>query len=482
MNSLSEYIKRNTITQKRLESEIRDERNAKLPTRNIFVLLRKYAKDFFSSGSQPRMLALSGLRGVGKTTLMWQTAEYVYSSNLTKTIIFINVDDLNRLEAGLFDVINILENQIFNCSLNEMDDRIMLLIDEVHESSQWQKDLKILYERGKKIFVIATGSSALLLHTSSDLASRWSLLKVFPFSFPEYILSKSWLINQKELLFPIDGLSDRLKDILFYSLNYDDFKTGIKNIEKKCNDYLIKSTAISKTNQNQFIDEYVSYYNIARFLPIINTALINDRILALFDRILLKDIPDINPSLLKSVINRLLFRLALSDEINYQSLSSDFSVKENDIEQIISTLNDAEILNVFLPHGGVKSKTGKSKKVFFMSPSLRHALYSRIYGDKLNNDLKAKLYEDIVAMYLKRNLSDGVVSFGFGQKKNPDFVVETMDSNILIEVGINKSDKNQIKKYKKYRYGIILNSKITEPDFDDTNKILFIPLSWFLLL
>ena len=117
-----------------------------------------------------------------------------------------------------------------------------------------------------------------------------------------------------------------------------------------------------------------------------------------------------------------------------------------------------------------------------MSPSLRRALFTRIYGNKLKENLKAKLYEDILAMYLKRNLAEGVTSFGFGKKKNPDFIIETMDSPVLMEIGINKTSTTQIKSFSKYRYGIIINSKIDELKYDDTNKIIFIPLSWFLLL
>ena len=50
MKELIEYIENNKITRKRLDGEIRDERNQKLPHRNAYVLLRKYAKDFFPPG------------------------------------------------------------------------------------------------------------------------------------------------------------------------------------------------------------------------------------------------------------------------------------------------------------------------------------------------------------------------------------------------------------------------------------------------
>lgn len=477
---LIQYIKNNKVTKLRLKGKTRDERDQKLPQRNAFILLRKYAKDFFNEGLQPRMIALSGLRGVGKTTLTWQTANYVYQNHTTQ-IYFISIDDINRLNANLYDVINALET-IIGCSLNDLNKKIMLIFDEVHEAEDWQKDLKILYERGKKIFVLATGSSALLLHSSSDLASRWTLMKIFPFRFPEFILAKSWIINPKNLLFPKKNLASDLKNACFYASTYQDVKAVVLSKQKQVDDFYQQTqTSLGIKNINSLINEYISYHNIARFLPISNKTLIIERILALFERILLKDIPQLNTDYFH-IFNRLLFRLALSDEINFQTLSKEFNIKETEVEKIINTLYQAEILNVFLPHGGVRSKTGKTVKSFFMSPSLRRALYSRIYGDKLTTDLRAKLYEDTLAMYLKRILLQGIVSYGFGKKKNPDFIIETMDKPVIMEVGIGKKTSTQIKTYGNYRYGIIINATIDKPQFDDTNRILFIPLKWMLLM
>ncbi len=479
MDELIQYILNNKVTPKRLNGEITDERGQKLPTRNAFVLLKKYAKDFFSEGGQPRMIALSGLRGVGKTTLSWQTANYVYHKH-TKQIFFISVDDLNRLNANLYDVLNALE-QILEKPLNELDNKIMIIIDEVHEAEKWDKDLKILYERGKKIFVLVTGSSALLLHSSADLATRWTLMKIFPFRFPEFLVAKTWMVNSKNILFPQRGLANKLKNTFFYSADYPEVKRIIQNQKRVINTYLEEAERRTQIKIKDLIDEYISYHNIARFLPITNKTLIIERVLDLFDRILQKDLPSAKLEYV-NIYNRILFRLALSDEINFQTLSKDFGIKENEVENIIKTLNQAEILNVFLPHAGVKSKTGRTLKAFFMSPSLRRALYWRIYGDKLPVELRAKLYEDTVAMYLKRVLPDGIVSFGFGKNKNPDFVIETMDKPVLVEVGVNKKTSNQIKTYGNYRYGLILNATIDQPTFDDKNRIIFIPLKWFLLI
>jgi len=325
MNHLLEYLKNSKVTRKRLDAEIRDERNQVLPQRDAYVLLKKYAKEFFSLGSHPRMVALSGLRGVGKTTLMWQTANYVYKNHSTQ-IFFININDLNRLNASIYDVMNALEKDLFHSSLNEIKEKIMLMFDEVHEAQNWQNDLKLLYERGKKIFVLATGSSALLLHSNSDLASRWTLKKIFPFRFPEFILAKSWLKNPKQKIFLEKDLAEEISALLFYSPNFNTAKR-IKSKEEQFIEYfeVVEKTLGEKLNQ--LLDDYISYHNIARFLPLSNKTLVMERVLALFEQVLLRDIPNMDINLL-NVFNRILFRLALSDLVNFQTLSRNFDCRK----------------------------------------------------------------------------------------------------------------------------------------------------------
>ncbi len=67
------------------------------------------------------------------------------------------------------------------------------------------------------------------------------------------------------------------------------------------------------------------------------------------------------------------------------------------------------------------------------------------------------------------------------KQKNPDFVIDTGDKPILIEVGINKTTTKQITKSNiKYRYGIIINTSINKIDIKADN--VFLPLKWFLIL
>jgi len=481
MEELKKYIESNKVNAVRLNAEVRDANMLAYPKRNLFVKLSQYSNDFLTKKGEPRLIAISGLRGVGKTTLMWQTAEVIFEGH-TQNVFFLNGNDLKNLGYNLYQAFQVFEDKVIGKPFYQFTEPVVFLIDEIHDIENWDKDLKILYDKCKQAFIICTGSSALLLHRSADLASRMTLIKLFPFRFAEFILSSTWMNNKDKLLFAKKGLGDKLKQTLFFSKDISQLQNGLNHIQTEIKEYLQDiHTSLPKKKLGALVDEYVSYHNIARFLPLKNKEIINERVIALFERILFKDLPVFDKNANAEILLRLLMRLALSDEVNFQTLSRDFGKQEN-IEHFIDLLDKAEILNIFLPYGGVKTKTGKNIKPFFMSPSLRRALFTRIYGDELRDDLRAKLYEDIVAMYLRRTFDKGLLSFGMSEQGvSPDFIIETLDSPVILEVGINKKTKKQVTKYQENkRYGIIVNSKINDVKIE--GDCLFLPLHWFLLL
>ncbi len=490
MQELIQYIKNNKANPEKIRVEVSDDRSKPLPQRFKLAELKKYTRDFFRQGTHPKMLALSGLRGVGKTTLMWQTARYVYN-NIHKHIYFLGADQLALMGFSLFEAIQALEKHVLKKPLNQLGHQLMLLIDEVHDAKNWDKTLKYLYDRSKNVFILVTGSLALLLHKSPDLASRCSFIKIFPFSFTEFTLAKSWMTEGKEnALQPPRELSHAFRQMLFFTSDYSQLKEKITTREEQITTYFKKVQVLfqgafvkSKFRLASLREEYISYYNIARFLPVNNKGMIINRVISLFDRIITKDIPGLKPEEAE-LIYRMLFRLAASDQLSFQTLAKDFRIKEAKVESLIQMLTQAEVLNLFHPHGGIRSKTGLNRKAFFMSPSLRRALYERIYGHVTTPELRAKLHEDIVAMYLRRTLHSALISYGASKEKNPDFIIETRDQPILLELGINKTGLRQITHagIHPYRYGLILNSKAERPVFYDRHRIISLPLDWFLLM
>ncbi len=478
---MENYIKHTKVSPATINSRlIHPITGQKYPNRMAYISLEKYAKDFFTEGAEPRMIGLAGLRGVGKTTLLWQIAHFIYE-NHTKNVFFFNVNAVRNLSGSLFEALELFQKEVLGKRFSENTEPIALLFDEVHDDTEWANTLKILYDEARWCFILATGSSALLLNSTADLARRMHIEKIFPFKFTEFITAKTF--NSKNTIFPIKGIMRELRQILFFSETSQELFSKLQPLQNSIQCYWDEIALLSGNKNAEWTNEYISYHNIPGFLSFKDKHLINDSIIELFKRVIQEDIPKIAKIETNTIhTEKILYRLAASDEINVESLSATFGIKKDEIYEIIDLLNKAELINVLLPFGGIDSKLNKARKAFFMSPSLRRALLSVLYGGEIPLNYRSKLYEDILVLYLKRVIPNSVLSYSSQSKQvNPDFIVETREKPILIESGLTKKSSRQIKKYKvDFRYGLIISFNSNELTIDE--NVVFVPFSWFLLL
>jgi predicted AAA+ superfamily ATPase len=477
--NLKYYLENTVVSKSAVESRLTHPiTKLRYPTRLVYVLLKKYANDFLNSGSEPRFVSLAGLRGVGKTTLLWQTANHIYL-NHHKDIYFFNVNTLKNLGIDLHIALEEFQRHILKKRFIELSEPITLLFDEVHDDDNWSRTLKILYDEARTAFILCTGSSALLLNSTADLSRRMHILKVYPFNFTELLHTQKEMHINTDIIVPQINWSLELRDALFFG------QTAIETFNKLNKLKIEIENCISQKSIeiSLLIEKYINFLNFPNLLYFDDEIIINNAILDLSKRIIHEDIPKFKPTFTDfTKIERLILRLAGSDEINPEKLAGVIGVKQNDINELIDILAKAELLNVLLPFGGLDTKIVKNKKAFFMSPSLRRALLSTLYGQNLPNQFRSKLLEDIIVMYLRRILTDGIISFLSGNDEvNPDFVIETRDMPILLEVGTSKTSLQQLRKSSvKYRYAILISNGVAEPTLK--GDCIQIPLSWFLLL
>jgi len=467
MTEIEKIFQKSKVTQQKIEQNIRHHISKfEYEPRDNFADLQKCFNLFFNKAKEPRMLGLSGLRGTGKTTLLWQIADYAQKNEINNVYLF-DVEKIINLGYNILDIFWYLENHQADFILQKS----VLLFDEVHFDKKWSSSLKIVYENMRSTFIVATGSSALLLQTTADLATRMLILHTFPLQFTEYIA-----ISQNIKLENKIETKEKLKAILFFSKNIDELKNNILPFSNIVNQYYSKIQ-----NAENLIDTYIKYHNITRFTLFEDHSYIIKEIDSLYHRVIYEDIPIINNEIENENIKKLLLRLAASYEINTQSLSQTIGISQEQINKAIDILAKAEMLNVLHPYGGIDSKINKTKKAFFMSPSVRFALLSQ-FQYEIEPEYLSKLYEDIVVMYLKRFFDNSLLSFSsFAKSKNPDFIISTNEKPLIIEVGINKKSTKQITESKiKSRYNIIINTKIDELKFE--NEIIYLPLKWFLII
>jgi hypothetical protein len=98
----------------------------KYHSRISYLNLKRFLMNFFNNMGHERLVLLPGLRGVGKTTLLFQLYETVRRNNLVESdhLIYLTCDDIvKRLNANIDEVINVYEEKIIERLLKPIKKR-----------------------------------------------------------------------------------------------------------------------------------------------------------------------------------------------------------------------------------------------------------------------------------------------------------------------------------------------------------------------
>lgn len=128
-------------------------------------------QDIASSNS--KFSGIYGSRGVGKTTLLLQIAKSLELKN--DEILYISCDHPRLADVSLFELVHEFVKYGGRC----------ILIDEVHEASNFEQELKSIYDF-LEIKVLFSGSSAIKLSNPS-FTRRYGMYHLPILSFREYL-------------------------------------------------------------------------------------------------------------------------------------------------------------------------------------------------------------------------------------------------------------------------------------------------------
>ena len=130
------------------------------------------------------ILALVGLRRVGKTTIMYQIMQKLIGSKTDKTaILFFSFDEVSAKLAEVLETYNDIHNKGFR------EEKIYVFLDEIQKCSGWENELKKYYDLYPKLKFVISGSESLFIRrkTKETLAGRIFEFKLTPFTFREYL-------------------------------------------------------------------------------------------------------------------------------------------------------------------------------------------------------------------------------------------------------------------------------------------------------
>lgn len=137
----------------------------------------------------PQIIALTGLRRVGKTTLMLKIIEDALKNRFDpKNIIYFSFDEFKETEIRA-----VAKEYEAMAERDLKKGKYILLFDEIQKLNGWEDQLKSVYDSfGKNIKIIISGSESLFLKKKlkETLAGRIFEFKVEQLLFKEFLLFK----------------------------------------------------------------------------------------------------------------------------------------------------------------------------------------------------------------------------------------------------------------------------------------------------
>ena len=346
-----------------------------------------------------RMLAITGARGTGKTTLVLQY--YLEKYNDVKKCLYFSADNPLVLKKGLYNTVS----EYFKYFGESV------IIDEIHKQKDWAIEIKALYDAfPNKKFIILGSSKLNILNQKGDLSRRMLIYDLKSMSFREYINLKH---NIKFDYFSIDDLLDEHIQISSEILG------KINHIIGLFQDFLRTGSYPFILNCNE--DQYFNFIN------------------NILDKIIYEDMPSIkNIKSSSSIpIKKLIAFISMSKipTLSVSSLCNEIGVSKETLYEFLDLLERADVLNIIKPKR-VSVRSIKNSKILFYSPNIYYAIANELWLHEIEI---GNLRESFFVSQVKE-------LYNIFASKDCDFTVDIQKSrSIEIEIGGKSKNRRQLK-------------------------------------
>jgi len=462
-----------TIKDGSILSKLRTEKNGeKFSFRSHFYSLKKLIDDFLNGERENRFIVLPGLRGVGKTTLIFQLYEYLHKvKEIDKNrILYLSMDYVNdTIGENIYTIVESFLEKFHGETPITLKKKVFLFVDEAQYDPDWSLRGKILYDQSYEIFMIFTGSPSLEFELNLDAARRTSYEYINPLNFKEYLLLKYKNNSPK-------SISENLIDTMLNG-NIDKSRESEREI-------------INILNLNKPYEIVWKNFLLNGGFP--NTVYLSEdeiykQTYKMIQKVVEMDIGQtkIYRNGTKNAIFKILRFLSLQTpgELSENKLSNLIGVSSSLIHEILTLLTKTQLIFPVTPYGGVGKQLRKPFKYYFLSPTLKASI-NDAYGwySKESNQFLGILSENLVASTLYLMEKHKIVGLFYQSDKNGvDFIIKTANEKLIpIEVGYGNKDKKQVKNaMNKFNcdYGVIISNKT--PYIKKEEDIIYIPLTTF---
>lgn len=458
-----------------IKAYILNNQGEKFPMRDNFYNLQENIAAFMQGKSDARWFILSGLRGTGKTTLLAQLYDDCKSYDVYRLYLTLDMPKVTLGDVLANNLVNLIVayEEIIGRIVENLDKPLFIFLDEVQYESDWGVILKNLYDRARKVFIIATGSQALQLQSNADIARRAFFEHILPLSFSEFLKIKG-------IAPELDDFSNTIKNLLFDSKDAKYLYRGLLQLQ---NNITLAMLPIDRF----VINKYLHYGTLPSLLNITNETLIYDQLRTNLAKVIM-DVARLGKFSAEvcSKIDPLLYLLADSGCKSLEQLSKDIGISKPKLAQILDTLVKTEVLQRISPFASHTAQISKTSKYLFVAPAFRAMYFNFIGSIRTPEEAKGKLLEDVVAMYfnMRKEFHNRITACNYDATENgADFILSMGREKIIVEVGCGNKGFAQVKKTQvkiKSKYNLVISNDVLH--FAEECNAVRIPLEMFLLM
>ncbi|MFA4819541.1 MAG: ATP-binding protein [Candidatus Aenigmatarchaeota archaeon] len=416
--------------------------------RPIYYRLFKAVSNFVKpEGVESRLIIIPGLRGVGKTTLLFQIFERFQNAKNTK-FLYLSCDRLVEFGVGLQEVLSVYENKFLGGPLETYKGKLILLIDEAHYDKSWSLVIKTVYDRSKNVMILVSGSSAIAFGMTTDLVRRAKTEWLFPLRFMEYVLFKS--AKTKNIIYPPAHTADNLQNALFLTHSANEAYSKLVGVIKETRtQYLSKIPSLQSD-----IEQYMLLRGFPFTISEVDESVLYEKTLDILRRVIEEDLPlfsDVGKKTISKAFS-ILSSIACNKGggVSIKSIAANFSdISETSVFRLFEGLEKAGVLFPVKPYGGPEKIANAAWKYYFATPVLQAALMWRIGKLDKTSETLGPLLETSVANTLWRiNVLQSRIISGLYydyKKGGADFIAKTPNGLVVIESGWGDKPSRQVK-------------------------------------
>jgi len=321
-------------------------------------LLEKYKRDLFGEIvrrlGKRQVVAITGLRRVGKTTLMYQLIQHLLDRGVEPTnVLYFSFDERARELNDVLDTYRLTQGKDLR------KNRVYVFLDEVQKLENWQNQLKKYHDLYPKVCFVISGSESLFIRKRTR-----------------------------------ETLAGRMVEFFLPTLSFKEF-LGMKGIDAGRTSELKMKTVFTEYVMKGGFPEVVhekDYREVQRYVKS-----------SVIDKILFKDILTLSglrdPGLLSVVLEIIAVNPGM--QLEYQSLAQQLDRSRHTIKEYVTWLREGFLVNLLGNYRkGRTASLRKSKKAYMadtgviavFKPAIDEAFFGRMVESLVINSMNAKFF------------------------------------------------------------------------------------------